>query len=132
MIFPYWAVRRGGQRRHLPLIPLTVYGPKTHLEVLALVDSGAEHNVFGQEVADRVGLSLEKGSPVLLAGIEGKDLPGHLVSVELQVGRQRWHAPTIFSQALGSQVILGQAGFFAFFTVTFRYQKSEMRIQRAQ
>ena len=40
--------------------------------------------------------------------------------------------PAVFSIAGNQRVILGQTGFFAFFTMAFRYGKREMDIRRAR
>lgn len=130
MIFPYWEVQRGDQTRRLPLVPLRVRGQRETLDVLALVDSGAEHNVFGLDVAKRLRISVEDGVPVTIVGIGGAPTPGRLVRVKLRLGRHQWAAPAIFSAAANGHTILGQAGFFAFFTVTFRYREREMEIRR--
>lgn len=131
MRFPYWQVQRGPEVRYLPLIPITVHGPtRAALDVLALVDSGAEHTVFGTALAQRLGIPFERGRRVTVVGVGDQQYPGHLVTIRLQLGRNRWSAPTIFSPALEDRAILGQVGFFAFFTVTFRYQKREVEVRR--
>lgn len=132
MTFPYWQLHRDGELRATPLIPLTVHGTTGSVDLLALVDSGAEHNVFGEEVAKRLGLDLTKGSPVTLVGVGEVDLPGRLLEVELQLGKRRWTAPAIFSSALGMRGLLGQAGFFAFFTVTFRRRQGIIEVRRGR
>lgn len=131
MIFPYWEVQRGDQTRRLPLVPLRVRGTSEVLDVLALVDSGAEHNVFGLDVAKRLQIPVEDGDPVTIVGIGGVPVSGRLVRVKLQLGRHQWTAPAIFSAAANEHAILGQVGFFAFFTATFRYQEHEMNIRRS-
>ena len=134
MVFPYWRVNRGLQTRLLPLVPLTVRGPDTEppstfLDVLALVDSGAEHNVLGGDVAQRLGYSLKDGEPATLVGIGEQEVPGRLMTIDLQLGKHRWSAPVIVATTLGRHVVLGQAGFFAYFTVTFRHHLGEMDIK---
>jgi hypothetical protein len=135
MVFPYWSVRRGNQTRLLPLVPLKVHalrGQNDWVDLLALVDSGAEHNVLGGDLAERLGYSLTDGSPATLVGIGEQEIPGRILTVDLQLGKQRWSAPVIFAPELGHQAILGQAGFFAFFTVTFRHGMREIDIRRAK
>lgn len=55
-----------------------------------------------------------------------------LIKMELQLARHRWTAPTIFSDAGKRRAILGQIGFFAFFTVTFRYAARKIDIRRTR
>ena len=133
MLFPYWQVDDDGQAHVLPLVPLTVHGPDRSLEGLqALVDSGAEHNVFGMTLARRLGISVEHGTFVEIAGFADAQAPGRLVTVDLQLGRHRWTAPVVFSEAVDHHLLLGQAGFFAFFNIRFRYAQGCMDIQRTR
>lgn len=130
MIFPYWETLRGNEARFLPFVNVHMHGPGGSRETSALVDSGAEHNVFGLEVAERLGISLDGASPVIVVGAGGHELDGFLTTVDLQLGPHRWTARTIFSDAGKRRGILGQIGFFAFFTVAFRYDKRELDIRR--
>jgi hypothetical protein len=132
MIFPYAEIERSGQIRLLPLVPISLHGPAGTIDVVALLDSGAEHSVFGDELASHVGIEWETGDPVVIVGVGEHDLPGRLLQVELQLGRHHWTAPTIFCPELKQRAILGQAGFFAYFTVTFRYRRREVVILRAK
>lgn len=129
MRFPYQAEVRGGETRWLPYLPVTLWGTTGYVAVDALVDSGSEHNVFPSEIATELGIPLEAERPVSLEGIGGR-ASGILTVVEFQVGRYRWTAPTIFTEAIDKRGILGQAGFFAFFTVTFRFQRRVLEITR--
>ena len=131
MIFPYHAEVRGRETRWLPYIAVTMLWRRGILAVDALVDSGSEHNVFSSEVAEELGIGLETDQPVLLQGIGG-GASGVLTVVEFHMGRYRWTAPTIFTDAIGKRGILGQLGFFAFFTVTFRYHEREVDIRRVR
>ena len=132
MIFPYVEVVRGGQSRLLPLVPISLHGPIGSIDVLALVDSGAEQNVFDDELARLVGIRSDTGEPVVVVGVGEQDLPGQLLAVELQLRRQRWTCPTIFCPELKQRAILGQTGLFACFDVTFRYQRKEIIIRRVR
>lgn len=132
MIFPYREVRQGGELRFLPLITISILNSPNHkLNMRALVDSGAEHNVFGTEVAHYLGLSLDDGQLVHIIGVGEQVSEGRLITVEFELRRYSWTAPTIFSDAANQRAILGQAGFFRFFTVTFRYAKREISISRS-
>jgi hypothetical protein len=129
MIFPYWEVQRAGEVRQLPLVPVTVFGPTNEISVLALVDSGAEHSVFGLDLAERLNIPLDSANSVVIVGVGGQESPAFLTDVSLKLGRRRWTGPAVFSSAVSQRAILGQAGFFAFFTVTFRRSKLQMEIR---
>src|SRR5262245_34023594 len=98
MIFPYWEELRGTEPRYLPLIPITVRGPRDSVELLTLLDSGAEHNVMPGDLADELGISLDNSEPVTIVGAGEHETPGRLVETSLQVGRRRWQAPVIFAE----------------------------------
>ncbi len=132
MIFLYWDIVREGVPRRVPLIPLTVHGPHKSVQVLALVDSGAEHSVFGTDLVDRLELSLDAAIPVGVVGVGEHEIGGHLISLQLQLGSYRWSAPAIFTPGVQQRAVLGQAGLFAFFNVTFRYRRGEIEIRRAR
>lgn len=130
MMFPYWTANRGGDVRFLPMVEVSVHGPAGSRELVALVDSGAEHCVLGFDVSDRLKISLMDAEHVIVIGAGGHDLDGYKTAVDLQLGRRRWQAPVLFSQAGARRAILGQIGVFAFFAVTFRYAKREIEIRR--
>lgn len=132
MIFPYHGARRGSETRQLPLVPVVLHGPHESVDIVSLVDSGAEHNIFRLDVAENLGLELDYKRKVTLLGYDGRPRVGYLVTVELGLGRHRWTAPAIFSEFVTRRGLLGQVGFFAFFTVTFRYRKREMDIRWAK
>jgi hypothetical protein len=132
MIFPYWEIRLDGEIHWLPLLPVTIHGQDTSIDVLALVDSGSEYSVLGLDLADRLEISLADSTPAILVGLGEHEEAGEMIPVEFQVGRHRWTGPAVFSAAAKQRVILGQTGFFAYFGVAFRYWKREMDIRRGR
>lgn len=126
MIYRYW---QSGSRL-LPLVPITIFGSREPLETLALADSGSDENVAGADIAVRLGIALEGGKKVLVKGVGKERLVGKVVDIQLQLGKRKWIAPTVFLPAVGDRIILGQAGFFAFFNVDFRYHQKAMHIRR--
>jgi len=75
MIYRYRPQQRGREIRYLPLVPLELHHAKRHLRVRALLDSGAEHTIFSQQIAEVLGIEGFKGRRVTLQGIGGT-LPG--------------------------------------------------------
>jgi hypothetical protein len=108
-------------------VPVTVFGPTDEIDLLALVDSGAEHSVFGLDLADRLNVPLDDAPSVVIVGVGGQESPAFLTNVTLKLGRYRWTGPAVFSSAVSQRAILGQAGFFEFFTVIFRRNKLQDR-----
>jgi hypothetical protein len=130
MIFPYREELRGAKPRFHPLVPITVHGALDSIDLLALVDSGAEHSVLTADLADVLGISLRRAEPVLIVGAGEHEVAGRLADVDLELDRYRWQAPVVFAEGPMHRPLLGQIGFFAFFTVTFRYHRREMDIRR--
>ena len=125
MIFPYWEDLSESVPRVLPLVPITLHGPRESVDLLALVDSGAEHNVVPSELARDLDVALDGAEAVTIVGAGEHEAPGNLVQCGCQLRRRRWLAPFIFVD-VPVRPVLGQIGFFAFFTVTFRYVKRQI------
>lgn len=134
MIFPYLDVWRQGVVHTQPIIPLSVHGPAGFRQILALVDSGAEHSVLSLELVASLQLETTNANAVEIVGVGGKASRGYLLDVRLQLQKHRWTAPAVFSDVVrsGSPMILGQAGFFEFFTVIFKRRRWVMDIRRAR
>lgn len=110
-------LRKGGQ--YFPVISVKLKGPKEEIIVEALVDSGASFSVFRPEVADYLGIRLDKGKPVYLTGIGGRIL-GYLHKLPVRVGGKKFICKVIFSREFTvSFNLLGRDNFFLPFLVTF-------------
>jgi hypothetical protein len=132
MIYPYRPQRRGGEVRYVPLVPLELHHAKRHLRVRALLDSGAEHTIFSTQIANALGFEDRHARKVTLQGIGGT-ATGYLATVDLQLGSARWTTDAIFADSIAADSgLLGQLGFFQFFTVTFRYQSGQMIVHRSR
>jgi hypothetical protein len=134
MIFPYLDVSHAHVIRSKPIIPIGFHGRAGYRQIFALVDSGAEHSLLSLELIDSLGLPNEGAHAVDVIGVGGDASRGYLLDVEHQLRDHRWMAPAIFSDIvdLQSPMVLGQAGFFEFFTVTFKRRKSLMDIRLAR
>jgi hypothetical protein len=136
LIFPYWEELRDGQARLLPLIPVTlrtrVMLDEVTVNTMALVDSGAEHSVFPLATALELGYEPDKLNQVTIVGVGGAHTKGYAAVADYQIGNQAWSGPIIFSEAVNERPLLGQAGFFAFFNVTFRHYQRDIRLTRSR
>src|SRR5438552_2795743 len=132
MLFPYLPIRRHGAIRALPIISIRVRGPHSETDLLEVVDSGAEQSVFSIKLIEELDLDVHGATVVEIIGVGSKASRGYLLDVEHQLGRHRWTGPGIFSDAVDSPVILGQAGFFEFFNVTFKRKQLLMDIRVAR
>ena len=90
----------------------------------ALIDSGADYNVFHADVAAYLGINLKKGSKRKISGIGGKVLTGYEHRITLRLKDFTYHAPVTFSADIpeNTLAVLGNNGFFDRFVVTLNYQ----------
>jgi len=132
MIYRYRRQHQGREVRYVPLVSADLHHAKRHIRVRALLDSGAEHTIFSTQVAQALGIEIPWERRVMLRGISGT-IPGYLATVELQLGTSRWTTDAIFADGIAADSgLLGQLGFFQFFTVTFRYQSGQIDVRRTR
>lgn len=109
-----------------PLIPITIQYNKIKLNYLALLDSGADFNIFHADLADILGIDLSKLKTTSFGGIQrGTESKGHYSAFKLGVEDFSFNAPVVFSRDISPDGygILGQQGFFDHFKVTFEHKK---------
>ena len=105
--------------QYFPLVDITLKKTGKEITVKALVDSGASFSVFRPEIAEYLGIIIEKGKPVYLTGIGGRIL-GYLHKTPLWLDRSRIIAKIIFSREFNvSFNILGRDNFFLPFIISF-------------
>lgn len=116
--------------QYFPVIKVKLKGPKEELITEALIDSGASFSVFRSEVADYLGIPLEKGKPVYLTGIGGRIL-GYLHKIKVKVGKKSFVCKIIFSKEYTvSFNILGRDNFFVPFLITFNEKFRKVMIDK--
>ena len=104
-----------------PLIPVIIFGSKSNIKVLALIDSGADKCLFNAQIGREIGLEVEKGKPETFMGIEGGRLVAYIHKIKLQiVGIENIiEIESGFVDSPAVDVILGQEGFFDTFKIKF-------------
>ena len=109
----------------LPIINVKLIGPRKSLKVKALIDSGADCSLFQAEIAQFLGIPLERGRRITLTGIGGK-VPAFIHHIPIKIHRHSFDCQIAFSPALKASVnLLGRDNFFLPFLITFneRFQK---------
>lgn len=102
-----------------PVVDLKLKTPKSEIIIKALVDSGASYSVFRAELADYLGIDIEKGKPIYLEGIGGRIL-GYMHNISVFIGNKFYKCKIVFSRELTvSFNILGRDNFFIPFLITF-------------
>lgn len=106
-----------------PSIPITLAGPKDSVDVVALVDSGADTSAIPSGIAEILGLDLS-GKRENIIGIGGKS-PAVKTSltITIQKGHERYSFPMkvyVLLEAEDFPILLGRQDFFENFDITFR------------
>ena len=123
--FPY--VQKNGT--FYPVVDITLKGKKDEITVKALLDSGASFSVFRPEIADHLGILVERGKPMYLEGIGGRIL-GYLHRVPVAVGKRTFPCRIVFSsEFVVSFNLLGRNNFFSKFRVTFDERRHEVILE---
>lgn len=114
-VFPY--VQRGD--RYYPTVDVAVKNRRRSITVKALIDSGASFSVFRQEIAEHLGIVIEKGKSLYLEGVGGRIL-GYAHPIQLAVGGKKFICPIVFSKEFSVSLnLLGRETFFQHFRITF-------------
>lgn len=122
--FPYF--EKDGQ--YFPIVEVTLKHFKRVIIVRALVDSGASFSVFHPEVAEYLGVEIERGKKVYLTGIGGRIL-GYVHEISLTLAGKTFKCKIVFSREFNvSFNLLGRDNFFTPFTISFIEKNRKMVI----
>lgn len=124
--FPYKADAKGNV---FPIIPLTLKSGNKKKDFFALVDSGATISIFRAEVADILGIEIEKGEQLYLGGVGGH-IKGYLHELPIEVAGKKFICPIVFSREYAvSFSLLGRQGFFRQFKIIFEEKKNLLTLE---
>lgn len=56
-----------------PLIPVRLFYKDAHIDIYALIDSGADSSIFHSSIAKLLGINLREGRKEVFFGISGAD-----------------------------------------------------------
>ncbi len=109
-----------------PAIDIRLFGPKDFITIKALIDSGASFSVFRPEIAEQIGIEIERGKRLYLEGIGGRIL-GYIHKVPVRVGNKKFECRIVFSREFTvSFNLLGRDNFFSKFLITFDEKNKEV------
>jgi len=121
-----------------PVIPVRLTYENQSVNTPALIDSGADFNVFPLSMAKDIGLKLNLNKPIIFSGVGEKSqkLTGYLGILDLMIFKKGtsigFSTPIIFSDDIPSNGIplLGEAGFFDHLKeVSFYYQRGKVILE---
>lgn len=85
-----------------------------------LVDSGAVHNRFREDLAEEAGISLAQPDETVAFAVGGRTYSGRIVTARLKIASFEWEAPVCFVENWEHDFqLLGHEGFFRWFRVCF-------------
>lgn len=114
--FPYIKSQHGG---YFPVIKINIYHNTKLSLTSALVDSGASTSIFTKDIAESLGIKIEKGQEVFMNGVGGR-IKGYTHKLTLEIADKTIIAPIIFSyEYLVSFNLIGRDGIFENFKITF-------------
>lgn len=117
--------------QYFPVVKIKLKGPKNELAVNALVDSGASFSVLRPEIAEDLGVILERGKKIYLTGIGGRIL-GYLHNLPLTLGDKTFRCKIVFSPEFNvSFNLLGRDNFFLPFVISFLEKRRKIIIKNA-
>ncbi|KKU89747.1 MAG: hypothetical protein UY21_C0030G0010 [Microgenomates group bacterium GW2011_GWA1_48_10] len=125
-VFPYQKLRGDFYPIVSAFVNLRADQPKT--KTWALVDSGASISIFRPEIAVQLGIKIERGKPIDLEGVGGS-IKGYIHELNLQISHKTIKCSVVFSKNYNVSVnLLGRAGFFESFLITFNEPKKQLTL----
>lgn len=116
-----------------PIIPVTLKFNKVEFRYLALLDSGADFNIFHSDIAKILKIDLKKmKNSMKFSGIrQGAEGEGYFMSIDVGVNNHFKNTPVVFSNDISEDGygILGQQGFFNNYEISFNYKDGEIKIE---
>lgn len=121
-----------------PIIPVRLSYEGNSLNTQALIDSGADFNLFHLSIAKDLGLKININKPIIFGGIGNKkrNLTGYMCILELMIFSKgnniEFSTPIVFSDDIPSNgfPLLGETGFFDHLEeVHFYYKRGKVILQ---
>ncbi len=115
-----------------PVIPVTLRFNKVEFNYLALLDSGADFNIFHGAIAKLLKADLSKQKNAMsFSGIkQGAEGKGYFMSIDIGIDGNFFTTTAVFSDDISDNGygILGQQGFFNNYAILFHYNTKQITI----
>ncbi len=119
--------KKPSQYVYRPVIPVKLILDKKMITFKALIDSGADECIFPAWIAKTLGHNVYKGKQRIFSGIGGSVL-AYLHKTHIKLADIDFTADVFYSHEWDDMPfgLLGQAGFFLHFEITFNYKLKEI------
>lgn len=125
-------IKRGRVKK--PLIPIQLRLNGKVVSSLALIDSGADFNIFHSDLAPILGIDLSKLKTTQFGGIKKgvPDSTAYIAALEVGVNGDFFDCPVLFSADISPNGygVVGQLGFFDHFRITFDYDTDHIYLKK--
>ncbi len=113
-----------------PIISVILIFNRRIIGYEALIDSGADFNIFDASIAEALRIRLTSGNKRQIAGIGGQRIKGYEHNIVLKICGNEYKTGVIFSKEIPpySFGVLGNQGFFDQFDVKFNYRKKFIEV----
>lgn len=126
--FPVFKYHFNGEG-YFPIIPLYISTQNQQLKIYALIDSGATISVFKDEVAEQLGIVIERGKEIYLGGVGGR-IKGYIHQLHFELAGKKFLCPVVFShEYFVSFNLLGREVFFKSFRIVFEEKKKHVKLE---
>ena len=115
-----------------PVIQVILRHNGKEFKYLALIDSGADLNIFHANLAHILGIDISKLKTHTFGGIKkGPPANGYLCVLEIGIENIFFDTPVIFSDDISDNGygILGQQGFFDHFRIKMDYKGKDIELK---
>ncbi len=122
---------RSGSVLYRPIIPITLEG-KEKIDVFSILDSGSDMTIIPMEIAEVLDIKYKKENE--LFGITGGPVKTHEGKLRISFGKGHevysFEIPVLVPEKENLSVIIGRAGFFSQFKITFIESERKMEFKK--
>lgn len=113
-----------------PYAEITIGHQGNEEPYLALVDSGADINVFSASLANDLGINLKNGRPLSVRGATGESETFYMHPITINVAGVAFETEAAFADIPHLELagLAGQRGFFDQFRITFDFEALEFEL----
>ena len=115
-----------------PVIPIGLLGKNGEIyHYEALIDSGADHNIFHAEIGELIGLDVRTGKPIEFWGVTGEKMKAYFHNIKIEVGghQHKIYCGFVYDFKNLAYGILGQDDFFKLYAVEFDLSKERVELK---
>ena len=113
-----------------PVLECLVRSPRGFTPFRFFLDTGADVTMLSPSAAEFIGLNLEGVPKIRIEGIEGKGLMASVTQITLRLGEVEFSIPCLVSPNENTPYLLGRAGIFNRFNITFDNRARKIVLER--